>query len=113
MNRDREDYLDSFQSRVKRNPSKLKPHFITHETVWSVWAGVEKRHWSFEIGFFRRPRTQSERRMNLAHEDEYGTRIRGNRKGYNLPSSWDDVGVSIYDCRHSWKTNSKRERQYK
>jgi hypothetical protein len=70
--------------------------------------------WSW---YFRGIRTANEYRQNAAHvaeyEPEYGALVRGSRRGYNLPSAWDDKPNSVWHSRKSWKHNSKRRHQWK
>lgn len=71
--------------------------------------------WSW---FYRGVRTANEHRQNDAHiheyEREYNQRfVRGSRRGYNLPTSWDDKPNSVWKTRKSWKHNSKRRHQWK
>lgn len=62
-------------------------------------------------GGLRHPRTTQELRMNYSLDEDdifYGAKIRTKRK--NLPTHWDDYWAHT---DKSWKTQSKRNHQYK
>lgn len=57
----------------------------------------------------RFPKTTQEHRANEAHSKEYGVKVvRNKRKGYNLPTSWEDKEQSR---SRSWK-QKKLKKQY-
>lgn len=92
-----EDYVEPLVHLPKNNVNKMVPE------VWS-W-------------YFRGVRTTNEHRQNDAHineyEEEYGELVRPSRRGYNLPTSWDDKPNSVWKTRKSWKHNSRRKCQWK
>lgn len=113
--RERENFLDSHLKRRKGNPNKIKSHHILHEYVSSFW-GLDPWVWwtNDEMGYFRAPKTRNEQRQNVGHIDEYGEdMVRGKRRGYNLPDSYSDRDISQRRSFRSWKTNSKRRKQWK
>ena len=57
---------------------------------------------------YRHPKTTQERRANQGYEGY----VRGRRTGYNLPSSWDDVGRSNWHSK-SWKNQKVRKQWQK
>lgn len=89
-----DDWDDRCMHLPKKNVNRLK------REIWSwYWRGV---------------RTTNEIRQNAAHIAEYGeTFVRGKRRRYNIPTSWDDRPNSQWDTRKSWKHNSKRKHQWK
>lgn len=111
----RYDKMQSNLKRVKGNPNKLKSHCILHEWFFhSFYFGVV-RHWRNDaVGYFRTVNTRNEMSQTSLHCVEYGESIvRGRRRGQNLPNSYSDRAVSAMRSWSSWKTNSKRKRQYK
>lgn len=71
-----------------------------------------------DSGYHRSVRYFPERReQHQIHEDLNGeliqVKIRGRRKGKNLPDGWDDFQNSARNEKKSWKRNSKRKHQWK
>ena len=72
---------------------------------------LKSETWSW---FYRGVRTSNEIRQNNAHVNEHGQNmVRAKRRGFNIPSSWDDKPNSRWDTRKNWKHNSKRRHQWK
>lgn len=105
--------------RRKNNRDKIKSSY--HETKhWyhpGNWATNRDPCEYFTIqvvGYGRHPKTTNERRQNAAHCEEYGEWVvRGKRRGYNLPTSWEDRPLGVWKLKASWKHKSKRSKQYK
>lgn len=106
----REQHCLSKRVHKKNNVNKIKG---------AVSAEVDHEDGTYREGYYnyhRRIKTNQERRINVGHDNEYRDEFkfgRSARKGHNLPSSWDDLSVSTWSSRKSWKTNSKRRKQWK
>ncbi len=96
----------------KANPNKLKMLYTTVKTVDTLGDVDFDEMWM--RSYYRRIRTTQERRMAVAHMDEYGAQmVRGKRRVRTLPNAWDDYSSNVWDLKNSWKHNSKRGQQYK
>lgn len=96
----------------KYNPNKLKMLYSTVKTVDSLGDIEYDETWM--RSHYRRIRTTQERRMAIAHMDEYGAQmVRGKRRARTLPNAWDDYSSNVWDLKESWKHHSKRNKQYK
>lgn len=74
---------------------------------WYRQNGHKKQAW----GGWRSIKTFQERKWAHAWDDEeFAPKPRPARQGKNLPDSWDDYRQH---CDKSWKTQSKRKRQWK
>ena len=74
---------------------------------------LERQRWwgnSAAYGGHRSVRTTQERKQAQYQDEEYYVPVRAARNLANLPEAWDDI-ISHND--RSWKTQSKRKRQYK
>lgn len=76
---------------------------------------ADNSYWGYDTvarKYYRNPSTIQERRINESHIEEYGEEfVRGRRR--ILPSSWDDISVSLWKTEDSWKHHSKRRKQWK
>ena len=57
--------------------------------------------------YYRNIKTTQERKY--ACDPEHKPYIRGKRNFRNLPESWDDIPVSRYSIKKSWKRTKKRK----
>lgn len=105
----RSDMLHVRLVRKRGDGLKIK---TTYAYVWRAgWRG-EAHLDTLVRGYHRYPDTNRERRINIAHMDEYGWGVvRGKRR--KLPSSWDDRPCGAWDLQDSWKGHSKRRKQWK
>ena len=70
------------------------------------WWGMNKAY-----GHHRAARMQQERRLSYDKDEEYHVPFRAKRVNIIFPDRWDDGPYTHND--KSWKTQSKRKRQYK
>lgn len=100
----------------KKNVAKIKPFHQTRYEV-SNWNGVaEEDVESIYRWWTRSPKTRGEIRATEGHntEDEDGFKFgRACRGPRYLPQWWDDKPVAAKRSQVSWKTNSKRRKQWK
>ena len=99
---------------TKKNPNKIKKGYFDQgerifwcDNEWHSYPYISRR-------YYRRIRTQNERRQNTGVIADYGANaVRGRRRKRQLPSSWDDIPTHSWDLVKSWKHNSKRRHQWK
>jgi hypothetical protein len=106
----REAALAARRLMKKGNPDKVKFRYSVTEytdTLGDISYNAHLHH-------YRPIRTTQERRMAIAHGDEYGMEfVRGRRSFRGLPSSWDDYCSGVWSLQNSWKHHSKRQKQWK
>ena len=95
----------------KGNPNKIKRGY--HKNKW------DGMHWSYmhdfiSGGYFRAFSNTNERRANCGDACDYGVNVvRGGRRMGTLIDPWDDIPNSTAKNIYSWKTHSKRRKQWK
>ena len=97
----------------KGNPNKIKRGY--HNGSWWDDPSDQYYHYPYAtVGWSRNFKTFQERKRNAADAAEYGNEIvRGRRRRSNLPEPWDDLYNSTCRSLDSWKTHSKRRKQWK
>lgn len=94
------------------NPNKIKRGYSNCR-----WWDEDNKLYETDFitgGWYRIFHTMPERRRNAADVAEYGPEIvRGRRRGRNLPDPWDDRCNATCRSLNSWKTHSKRRKQWK
>lgn len=96
--------------RTKKSNKKIKTSCAT-VPLWADYSNEFSYH-NFARGNVG-PKTQKERRQTYGHIDEYGESIvRGARRPYHLPDSYDDRADSLCNSEKSWKHHSKRRKQW-
>ncbi len=119
VNKRKPEKLDygKYLVRVADDTRKIKSTYRTYKYVWhSAYYNEARVYYSLaeQRGYYRRPRTMSERKAACGHIDEYGeVLVRAKRNHKNLPNSYDDLPSDIYGTMKSWKHNSKRRKQWK
>lgn len=96
-----------------KNPKRIKEQYIVCGEKHYRFGLITYRPYLRNV-WFREFSTKQEKSYALLHQieyAEYGLRIR-NRRGSNLPDSWEDLRSSVDDGAKSWKHNSKRKSQY-
>jgi hypothetical protein len=103
----------------KGNPNKIKRGYYEWARFWYGVSGWHQPYDWYEVpykvnGVYRAVRTTNEIRQNAAHEHDIGPQyVRRSRSARSLPSSWDDKSNSAQRSIKSWKTHSKRRKQWK
>lgn len=113
---DRIDRQDRARLTNKKNVNKIKQFHKTHTEVRNTRGGPEEEVTDVYFWWKRSPKTYNEIRQTDGHnfDDEDGFRFgRAKRSVRHLPQWWDDVDVAAKLSRASWKTNSKRRKQWK
>lgn len=106
------EYDDLYKARSPRKPYRYQTRWLMQEKAKFRDGPVPctgKRTWGH---WLRHPKTTSERRVTTGHENdedllEYGVKIRGRRRGHNLPNAWDDIPRS--EKGRSWKNYRKHQ----
>lgn len=78
--------------------------FLEYEILPNVKSNVHKKF-----------STIQEKSLFEKHENElkeYGINIRRRRSKSNIPNPWDDYPSYVYKNRKSWKSSTKRSKQY-
>jgi hypothetical protein len=100
----------------KKNAAKIKAFHKTRREV-SNWNGMaEEEVESVYRWWLRNPKTRGEIRATEGHntEDEDGFKFgRASRDRRLMPQAWSDIPVAAKRSEVSWKTNSKRRKQWK
>lgn len=95
------------------NPNKIKRGY--HNGSW--WDDSAGRPYESEYvtySYHRNFHIMPERRRAAADVADYGAEIvRARRRCSNLPDPWDDYDNSASHSINSWKTHSKRRKQWK
>lgn len=91
---------------------------VRHISLWQ-W---RFRYWNGEgpvpgtrksrggYAFYRRPKTQAERRANQGIPEDGEPVVRGARKPHSLPSAWDDIRRSRVE--RNWKSQHKGQKAW-
>jgi hypothetical protein len=104
----------------RKNAAKIKWLHMTHTVITDSRLGygeeeVEEVYW----WWYRSPKTSQEIRVTHGHDTEfhedYGFKKFGRaRRGYrHMPKWFDDKPIAAKRMSASWKTNSKRKKQWK
>lgn len=73
---------------------------------------VVSDRYEMKYNFCRNIRTFAERKVTHGHmNDKLPVKIRGKRRPYHIPNSWDDIGISRHSGK-SWKDYTKAKKQY-
>lgn len=97
----------------KNNIKKIKQ---TYRSGYHYYPFINKGYYipGIILSSFRKIKTKSERSKNASilkeYRNEYLNLIRSKRA--NLPNSYDDIHLGVYDQYKSWKHNSKRRKQW-
>ena len=98
---------------VKGNPNKIKRGYGISNAWWCE--SINPYESAYITDYYHRSfSTTPEHRRNAADIADYGEElVRGRRRKCNLPTSWDDKMNMASRQATSWKTHSKRRKQWK
>ena len=103
-------------SKNKKLKEQYRNSYI--ESYYRAWADETfeyKIYPNVRSSCHRQFSTLQERAFFEQHENElseYGFNIRRRRSKSTLPNSWDDLPSYVYKNAKSWKSSTKRRKQY-
>lgn len=101
------------------NKNKIKKQYIKEKTQLCICGLILENVYVYKYAKslnIRNFSTIGERRHSegsiIDYNNDYKIRIRGKRIG-ELIDCWDEKPSDVYNKRKSWKSNSKRKKQWK